>query len=103
MIWFIFNLRGKKIRHIYIVLQGFMTLLLCAGPLSMVLLEQQGVWLVLTRTGPVCPRAHSKLIFISPFPLVNVFIDTFTVFPMGAAWLGSPNLTCGATRSNLGF
>jgi hypothetical protein len=58
----------------------------------MVLLELLGVWLVLMRTGSHCPHAHNKLIFVSPYRLVRVFIDAFTVFPMGTAQLGRPIL-----------
>jgi hypothetical protein len=37
------------------------------------LFELLGVWLVLVRTGPLCPHAHSILIFVSSFPRVSVF------------------------------
>jgi hypothetical protein len=67
-----------------------MTLLLWAVPLNMVLLEVLGVWLVLERTGQLCPHAHSKLIFVSTFPLVRVFLDTFTAFPRELPGLAVP-------------
>jgi hypothetical protein len=58
---------------------------------------------VLVRTGPLCPHAHSMLSFVSPFPLVKVFTDAFTVFPRVTAWLGHPGLTFGAAGFSLGF
>jgi hypothetical protein len=76
----------------YIILQGYMSLLLCAAPLNMVLLDLLGEWLVLVRTGPLYTYAHSKLIFVSPFLLVRVFTHAFSIFPMGTAWLGCPSL-----------
>jgi hypothetical protein len=85
MIWFIFNLRKEKTKKsdIYILLQEFMTFSFDAPPLNMILLELRGMWLV--RTGPLCPHAHSLLIFTCPFPLVRVFIEALIVFPTGNA------------------
>jgi hypothetical protein len=60
-------------------------------PLNMVLLDLLGVWLVLVQSGPLCPHAHSILIFLSPFPLVRVFIDVSTVLLTGTDWLGHPS------------
>ncbi len=64
----------------------------------MVLLKILGMRLLATHTGPLCPHAHSKLIFLSLFPLVIVFVDVFTVFPMGAetGWLGLSSSNIGA-------
>jgi hypothetical protein len=54
-------------------------------------IELLGRWLVLVRTGPLCPHAHSKLIFVSSFPLVKAFMDAFTIFPTETVWLGRPS------------
>jgi hypothetical protein len=69
----------------------------------MVLLELLGVWLGAGTYRSTCTHSHSILIFASPFPLVSVFIDTFTVLPTGTEWLGNPNLNIGANGFSLGF
>ncbi len=55
VMWFIFTAeRQKVIRHIYIILQGFMTFpYMLRHYVNMVLLELLGMWLV--PTGPFCP------------------------------------------------
>jgi hypothetical protein len=82
-LWFGLFLTCEKTKKsdIYILLQEFMNFSFYAPPLNMILLELQGMWLV--RTGPLCPHAHSVLIFTSPFPLIKVFIVTLTAFPTG--------------------
>jgi hypothetical protein len=45
----------------------------------------------------------SILTFVSPFPLVKVFIDAFTVLLRGSAWLGRPSLNIGVDGFSLGF
>ncbi len=80
-----------------------MTLLLCAASLSMVQLEQLGIWLMLAETGPLCPHAHSKMIFVSPILLVRVFMDAFIVFPKRTAWLRCPTLNIWGCWLQLGI
>jgi hypothetical protein len=54
------------------------------------------VWLVLVRTGPPCPHAHSRLILSLPSAgwTVNT-VDAFSLFPTGTVWLLCPNLALG--------
>jgi hypothetical protein len=55
------------ISHKYIILQGFFVILL----LMHYLVKYghtwaAGLWMVLVLTGPLCPLAHSRLIFVTP-------------------------------------
>jgi hypothetical protein len=74
VIWFSFNLQNKKkmIRHMYIILQGFVILLSAYCIVKYDHTWPTGVWLVLLRTDPFCPQAHSRHLCHS-FLLVRLF------------------------------
>jgi hypothetical protein len=87
MMWFFVNLL-KSISHIYTNNTGTFNFFFWPYNWIIIPLELLGVLLVLARTGPFCPHAHSLLIFTSPFSLARVFIDASTFLPMGNALLG---------------
>ncbi len=104
MVWFIFNLQGRKNNQTNIHdITRIYDFSCYATSLNMFLLELMGVWLVLVQTGPLCLHAHSIPIFVSPLLLVILFIDAFTVFPTRTANLGHPSLNIGAAGFSFGF
>ncbi len=58
----------------------------------MILLELLAMWLMPVQTGPLCPHAHSILIFTSPLFTSQSVLDALTALPTGTAWLCHPSL-----------
>jgi hypothetical protein len=95
MLWFIFNLHLYK--HIYTILQRYLTASFQAMPLNVILHKLLGVWLVLALTGPFHPHAPA------PFSLAWVLTDAFNVLPMRTAWFGRPKFQCWSSQTQFQF